>query len=78
MKINKIDKPLAWLSRGQSDSIKINKIRKESGEMTAENEEIQKLSDHITKAYIQHNCKIWSKWAISKTDTNYQSLIRIR
>ena len=35
-KINKIDKPLARLTRGQRESIQINKIRKESGEITTE------------------------------------------
>jgi hypothetical protein len=33
-KINKIDKPLARLTRGHRDSILINKIRHEKGEIT--------------------------------------------
>jgi hypothetical protein len=33
-KINKIDKPLARLTRGQTDSIQINKIRNEQGNIT--------------------------------------------
>jgi hypothetical protein len=33
-KINKIDKPLARLKRGQRDSILINKIRNEKGDIT--------------------------------------------
>jgi hypothetical protein len=33
-KINKIDKPLARLPRGHRDSILINKIRKEKGDIT--------------------------------------------
>jgi hypothetical protein len=41
-KINKIDKPLARLTRGHRDSILINKIRREKGEITTESEEIQK------------------------------------
>ena len=40
-KINKIDKPLARLTRGQRESIQIDKIRKESGDITTETEEIQ-------------------------------------
>ena len=42
-KINKIDKPLARLTRGQRESIQINRIRKESGEITTETEEIQEI-----------------------------------
>jgi hypothetical protein len=32
-KINKIDKPLARLTRGQREGIQINKIRNENGEI---------------------------------------------
>jgi hypothetical protein len=42
-KINKIDKPLARLTRGHRDSILINKIRNEKGYTTAEPEEIQNI-----------------------------------
>jgi hypothetical protein len=37
-KINKIDKPLARLTRGHRDSILINKIRNEKGEISTEPE----------------------------------------
>jgi hypothetical protein len=40
-KINKIDKPLARLTRGHRDSILINKIRNEKGDITTGPEEIQ-------------------------------------
>jgi hypothetical protein len=40
-KINKIDKPLAILTRGHRDSILINKIRNEKGDITIDPEEIQ-------------------------------------
>jgi hypothetical protein len=40
-KINKIDKPLARLTRWHRDSILINKIRNEKGDITTEPEEIQ-------------------------------------
>ena len=40
-KINKIDKPLARLTRGQRESILINKIRNEKGDITTDPEEIQ-------------------------------------
>jgi hypothetical protein len=42
-KINKIDKPLARLTRGHSDSILMNKIRNEKGDITREPEEIQNI-----------------------------------
>ena len=42
-KINKIDKPLARLTRGQRDSIPINKIKNEKGDITTETKEIQKI-----------------------------------
>jgi dsRNA-specific ribonuclease len=41
VKINKIDKPLAKLTRGHRDSILINKIRNEKGAITSDPEEIQ-------------------------------------
>jgi hypothetical protein len=40
-KINKIDKPLASLSRGHRDSILINKIRNEKGDIRTDPGEIQ-------------------------------------
>jgi hypothetical protein len=40
-KINKIDKPLARLSRGHRDNILIIKIRNEKGDITTDSEEIQ-------------------------------------
>jgi hypothetical protein len=40
-KINKIDKPLARITRGHRESILINKIRNEKGDITTEPEEIQ-------------------------------------
>ena len=61
-KINKFDKPLARLSKGQRESIPTNKIRKESGDITTENEENQEISDPTTKSYIQQSWKILKKW----------------
>ena len=49
-KINKIDKPLARLTRGQRESILINKIRNEKGDIT-ESEESKVSSDSTTKRY---------------------------
>ena len=42
-KINKIDKPLARLIKKQRENNKINKIRNENGEITADNREIQRI-----------------------------------
>jgi hypothetical protein len=46
-KINKIDKPLAKLTRGHRDSILISKIRNEKGDITYP-EVIQNTSDPST------------------------------
>jgi hypothetical protein len=43
-KINKIDKPLAILTRGHRDSSQINKITNEKGDITKETEEILKIA----------------------------------
>jgi hypothetical protein len=42
-KINKIDKPFTRLTRGHRDSILINKIKNEKGDITTEPEEIQNI-----------------------------------
>ena len=42
-KIDKIDKPLARLTRGHRESILINKIKNEKGDITTEHEEIQNI-----------------------------------
>jgi hypothetical protein len=42
-KIYKIDKPLAKLIKGHIESIQINKIRNEKGDITTETEEIQRI-----------------------------------
>ena len=41
-KINKIDKPLARFTRGHRDSIPVNIIRNEKGDITTDPEEVQK------------------------------------
>jgi hypothetical protein len=48
-KINKIDKPLARLTRGHRDSILINKIINEKGDITTETEEIQNVIRSLYK-----------------------------
>ena len=49
-KINKIDKPLAKLIKKKMEKNQINKIRKENGEITTDNTEIQRI---IRKYYQQ-------------------------
>ncbi|KAL6085164.1 hypothetical protein STEG23_031217 [Scotinomys teguina] len=49
-KINKIDKPLSRLTKMQRESIQINKIRNETGDITTDNEEIQR----IIKSYFKN------------------------
>ena len=49
-KINKIDKPLARLNRGHRDSIQINKIRNEKGDITTETGEIKKIISSYYKS----------------------------
>jgi hypothetical protein len=59
-----------FLTRGHRDSIQINKIRNEKGDITIEMEDIEKNpSDPTTKAYTQQNWKIWMKWTISRQIT---------
>jgi len=64
-KTKKIDKPLARLTRGHRAYVQINKIRNKKGDITTESEEIQKIINPTTKAYIQQNLKICRKWTIS-------------
>ena len=45
-KINKIDKPLARLIKKKRKKNQINKIRNEKGEVTTDNEEIQRITRH--------------------------------
>ena len=42
-RINKIDKPLARLTRGHRDSVQINKIRNEKGDITTEPKQIKNI-----------------------------------
>jgi hypothetical protein len=50
-KINKLDKPLARLTRGHGDSMLINKIRNEKGDITTESDEIQKKKKNKKKKH---------------------------
>ena len=51
-KINKIDKPLARLIKKNGEKNQINKIRNEKGEVTTDNEEIQRMiRDYYEQLY---------------------------
>ena len=51
-RINKIDQPLARLIKKQREKNQINKVRKENGEITTDNTEIQRIiKDYYQQAY---------------------------
>ena len=51
-KINKIDKPLAWLIKKKREKIQINRIRNEKGEVTIDTAEIQRIMrDYYKQLY---------------------------
>jgi hypothetical protein len=56
-KINKIDKPLARLTRGHRNSILINKIRNEKGDITTEHEEFQNIRILVQKTILNKTGK---------------------
>jgi hypothetical protein len=56
-KINKIDKSLAKLTRVHRDTIQINKIRNEEGDITTETEAIQKNYQILQKAILNKTGK---------------------
>jgi hypothetical protein len=61
-KINKIDKPLARLTRGHRDSILMNKIEMKRETQQQILKKSKTPSDPSTKAYTQQNWKTWMKW----------------
>jgi hypothetical protein len=74
-KISKINIPLAILTRGHRDSILINKIRNEEGDITAESEEIQKVIRSYYKRL--YSTKLENLDEINKFLDRYQSFIYI-
>ena len=64
-KTNKIDKPLSRLTRGHRDSILINKIRDEKGDIKTEPAEIQNIMRSYYKRLYSTKLKTWMKWTIS-------------
>jgi hypothetical protein len=65
-KINKIDKPLARLTRGHRDSILINKIRNEKGDITTDPEEIQNTIRSFYKRLYSTKLENLMKWTYSR------------
>jgi hypothetical protein len=61
-KINKIDKPLARLTRGHRDGILINKIRNQKGDITADPEEVQNTNISFYKRLYSTKRRTWMKW----------------
>jgi hypothetical protein len=60
-KINKINKPLVRLTRGHRQSILINKIRTEKGDITTDPEDIQNTIRSFYKGYTEQNWRTWMK-----------------
>ena len=65
-KINKMDKPLARLTKKQREKNKINKIRNETGEITTDNTEIQRIyKETTTSSSMPIKWTTWKKWTNS-------------
>ena len=65
-KINQVDKPLARLIKKQREKNKINKIRNETGEITTDNTEIQRIyKETTTSSSMPIKWTTWKKWTNS-------------
>jgi hypothetical protein len=77
--INKIDKPLAKLNKRQRDSIQINKIRNEKGDITTDFEETQRTPLGLTsKASTPQNLKMdnfLDRYHLTKLSQNQVSIL---
>jgi hypothetical protein len=68
-KINQIDKPLARLTRGHKDSILINKIRSEKGDITADPKYFQNTIGSFSKRLYSKTKQKKNKKQKTKTKT---------
>jgi hypothetical protein len=71
-KINKIDKTLARHTRGHKDSILINKIRNEKGDITTYDEEIQNAIRSFYKRLFSRKLENLDEMKNFETDTRNQ------
>jgi hypothetical protein len=60
--INKIDRPLANMTKMRREKTQISKIRNAKGEITTNTMEIQESSETSVRTYILINLKIFKKW----------------
>ena len=51
-KLNKIDNPLARLTKKKRENTQINRIRNENGEVTTDTVEIQRIRETTTSNYM--------------------------
>ena len=64
--INKIDKPLARLSKNKREKNQISKIRNEKGAVTRDNAEIQRIARDCYENLYGNKMEItWKKWTDS-------------
>jgi hypothetical protein len=61
-KINKIDNPLANLTKMQREKTQISKIRNKKGEITTNTRKSRESSETTFRNYITINWKILKKW----------------
>ena len=74
-KIIKIDKPLARLIKRKKKN-RINKIRNESGEITIDNTEIQRIIRGYYKQLYANQWTTWKKWTNSSIIITFQNWTR--
>ena len=63
-KVNKIDKPLARLTKKRRERTQINKIINEKGEITRDTAEIQKTIREYYEQLYGNKFDNWKKWTI--------------